>query len=193
MRSRFGVALAVLVAEIAAFVVAAGQVSAFWLFVAVFAFSGLGMWILAKRAPGIISASFADLGPLLDQDTDVGEDAGKPKRDLGDRALQLAAGLLLIFPGLLTGALGVALLIKPIRALLGPFAGKRVVGLIPEDLRSGGVSSLFRTAFGVPGSFGANGSSPFDGRRRGDFVDANSTTKDSSEGSGSQAARPELN
>jgi len=192
MRSRFGVALAVLVAEIAVFIVAARQVNIFWLFVVVFVFSVVGVWALAKRVPELVGASFADLGSSL-TDPSLAKDSKRQKRDLGDRALQVAAGLLLVFPGLLTGIFGLALFIKPIRVLLSPIVGKRIVGFIPEDLRTGGVGSLFRTAFGVPGGFGGKGSSPFGGPRRGDFVDANSTTKDSSEGSGSKPARPELN
>lgn len=43
-----------------------------------------------------------------------------PDKEVADGAILLVAGLLLLFPGFVTGALGLLLLLPPVRALLRP-------------------------------------------------------------------------
>ncbi|MEM7324684.1 MAG: FxsA family protein [Actinomycetota bacterium] len=91
-----------------------------------------------------------------------------PTNDLADGAMIFFASALMLTPGFLTDAVGLALLIPPIRAILRPpviaFFRRRL------DLRVSGLTGGGAGPFGGAGSFGGFGTSGGP-RRRGDVYD----------------------
>lgn len=82
-----------------------------------------GIYYLARFAPRVVSQG-------LKQFIDSGGEIST--REAGDQAGRIAAGLLLAVPGILTGACGLLLLIKPVRKLLSPVFGMKVLRLLPS-------------------------------------------------------------
>ncbi|RMI38632.1 FxsA family protein [Actinomadura harenae] len=87
-----------------------------------------------------------------------------PERELGDSALVMAGGVLLMIPGFLTDVLGLLFVLPftrpPLRRLFGRLAARRLAaaqdraGLFPPGTNVPG---------GFPGGFGAPGQDPFGG------------------------------
>ncbi|WP_051466680.1 FxsA family protein [Actinomadura oligospora] len=83
-----------------------------------------------------------------------------PERELGDAALVMAGGVLLMIPGFLTDLLGLMFVLPftrpPLRRLFGRLAARRLgaaqsrAGLFPPGMNGPG-----------PGGFGASGGTPF--------------------------------
>lgn len=148
--------------------------------------SGFGLWMALRRGPSLVGQAINEFTSTLL----VGEslDGSDPKTNahaaLSDRTLRLFGIAMLVVPGLLTAAIGLALLVAPIRALLIPIAGSKVNSLFPNDLKDGLFGPSFRTILGgIDPTF-----------RRGDVVDVSSVKKDSAEESTRDTpARPELN
>lgn len=101
------------VLELWVFVQVAGAVGFWWaLLLALTIFLG-GVWMVKRQ--GIAT------GRHLRARLARGEQPGK---ELADSGLLLVAGLLLLFPGFVTGVLGLLLLLPPVRALLRPLMGR---------------------------------------------------------------------
>ncbi len=150
--------LVVPVLEIFLITQVAGQIGWPLALLLVIGVSAVGAWLVRREGLGVINRVRATLGQ-----------GRMPTEDLADGAMIFFASALMLTPGFLTDALGLALLIPPIRAVLRPpviaFFRRRI------DVR---VAGLGGTGFG-----GAGSGSPFDpfGRsgpssgRRGDVVD----------------------
>lgn len=142
----------------------AGQVGWPVAIVLVIAISAAGAWLVRREGLGVI-------GRVRDNIR-----AGRlPTNDLADGAMIFFASALMLTPGFLTDALGLALLIPPIRAVLRPpviaFFRRRI------DLRvaraGGGLG-----AFGA-GSFDPRGRRPDRGPGSGDVLDVDEVDDDS--------------
>ncbi len=81
-----------------------------------------GFFVFRSAGAGFVAASAAAVGHHLG-----GAAPDHRKGSVADRALLLIAAALLIVPGFVTAALGVALLVPPIRALVRPLAVTRLV------------------------------------------------------------------
>lgn len=68
-----------------------------------------------------------------------------PSRELADGVMILIAGVLLVLPGFVTGAIGALLLLPPVRALLRPLMLGRFAGTV----------SVVRATYRRPGGGGA--------------------------------------
>jgi len=136
----------------------AGQIGWPLAIVLVIAISAAGAWLVRREGLGVI-------GRVRDSIR-----AGRmPADDLADGAMIFFASALMLTPGFLTDALGLAFLIPPIRAVLRPpviaFFRRRI------DLR-------VASATGGIGAFGAGSADPRDrrpdrGPGRGDVLDVN--------------------
>ncbi|MDH3302962.1 MAG: FxsA family protein [Acidimicrobiia bacterium] len=153
---------AVFAAELLVFVVVAGRLGLPVASLIAVVASVVGVRQLFRSAPVAIARSFQDLSDA------AGRPATGPSADLAvaDRALVVAGALLLAFPGLLTGAIGIVLFVGPVRRLLAPSLGSRLSSLLPA---------------------GALGGRSFAHRR--DVVDATATVKDPARPPASSADR----
>lgn len=114
----FVAVIALLVAELFVFVQAAdalGFLPALALAVAV---SLGGLWVVKRQGLGVVRRMAADSGER------------PASAEVADGAMILTAGLLLLFPGFITGACGLALLLPPVRALLRPVLTRRWKGSV---------------------------------------------------------------
>ena len=160
MVSRSALVLVVLaIAEFAIFVLAATQVPVLLLMVAMAAVSAGGVVFLFRETAGALRHSLTRSIRAPSPDVE----------DLGDRGMRVLAGLLLAFPGLVTGVLGGLLLLSPVRAAVRPVVGSRLWRLVPPE-----VADLGR-AF-----------------RRRDVLDVDAVRKDPKSTSSKTAAPPEL-
>jgi UPF0716 protein FxsA len=101
-----------------------------WLLLAVGGALGVGwtlLWLLGSSLAGLLMVRVGGLAAVLRIHRRLREQE-LPTRELGDMALVLLGGVLLILPGLLSDAMGLALLLRPVRwgvrsvvwALYGP-------------------------------------------------------------------------
>lgn len=143
----------------------AGQLGWPLALVAVIGVSVAGAWLVRREGLGVIRRVQSSLGS-----------ARVPTNELADGAMIFFASALMLTPGFLTDAVGLALLIPPIRAILRPpviaFFRRRL------DLRVGTVGG-----FGPGGGFGSNAGFGFGGppggpRPRGDVVDVDGRPTD---------------
>ncbi|GAB3127257.1 membrane protein FxsA [Tsukamurella serpentis] len=115
-----------LVVEIAAFAGLVAWLGFGWALLAVIAATAIGVLMLRRTAAGV-------LGRLADA-LDGRRSAGPA---LMDTALLAAAVLLLAVPGVVSTALGMVLLVKPVRAVVRPVAAyvgaKRIAGFVEES------------------------------------------------------------
>ena len=81
-----------------------------------------GIYYLTRFVPKVLRQGFRQ---LLDSRGDVG------LVEAGEQAGHVVAGLLLAIPGLVTGLGGLLLLIPPIRKLVSPLFGVKVLRLLP--------------------------------------------------------------
>jgi UPF0716 protein FxsA len=113
----FLVFVALPIVEIALFVVIGGEIGVLWTLTLVVLAAAVGLAVI--RAQGVNA-----LG-RLQESVDRGAD---PVGPIADAALKVVAGLLLIVPGFLTDALGILLLLPPVRrALIAHGAGRVTV------------------------------------------------------------------
>ena len=100
--------------ELWVFVQVANAVGFWWALFGLAALSIGGLWLTKVAGLGVL-ARFRERvakGESVD-------------RELADGLLLLLAGLMLLFPGFVTGALGLLLLLPPVRALVRPLVSKR--------------------------------------------------------------------
>ena len=98
----------------------AGQVGWPWAIVAVIGVSVAGAWLVKREGLGVIRRVRTRL-----------EEGSLPGKELADGAMIFFAAALMLTPGFLTDAVGLALLIPPIRAILRP----PVVAFFPAPAR----------------------------------------------------------
>ena len=110
----FLIFVALPIVEIALFVVIGGEIGVLWTVTLVVLAAVIGFGVI--RAQGLSALR------RLQDSVDRG---GDPVGPIADGALKVVAGLLLILPGFLTDALGLLLLLPPVRrALIGHGAGR---------------------------------------------------------------------
>ncbi len=150
--------------ELVVFVIAGSMFGLFRSALAVVALSAIGIWYLLNRTPSVVRSGLADLSE---------GNVNNEYRGVGDNAMKVAGGLLLAYPGLITGFVGGLLFIGPVRSALRPMVVKWLSKLVPAE-----VSESFG---GFAGAF-----------RRRDVVDVTYRTKDSSQDNASDSTHPEL-
>jgi UPF0716 protein FxsA len=107
--------LAFIAAEIVAFVVVADRVGFLWALAILVAVSALGPFVVRRVGVGILAHTRERLGR--------GE---VPTRDLLDGLVVLIGGVLICVPGFIGDAIGLALMIGPVRHLVIRVAGHRL-------------------------------------------------------------------
>lgn len=115
-----------------------------WTILALLALSAFGAFLITSRSASALKATV----------TEIAQDQNRAGDIVADRGLSLLAALLLVLPGFITAAVGLVLLVKPVRSLLNPV----VAGHLP--------SFSFLGTFQGPG-FGF----------RGDVIDVDATPK----------------
>ncbi|OYU20341.1 MAG: exlusion protein FxsA [Rhodobacteraceae bacterium PARR1] len=103
-------------AEIILFVTVGGAIGLLWTLAVIAGSAVLGVWLLRSR--GVRSAAEMRRGLTVVRGGGLGQLAGD--------VLVMLAGVLLILPGFLTDALGLMLLLPPVRALIILWAARRV-------------------------------------------------------------------
>jgi UPF0716 protein FxsA len=101
--------IAIPVVELWVFVQAADAWGFWWALFAVIAISVVGLWLVKV-------AGFS----AMRRGTEAVQAGRPPTKELLDGAILLLAGTLLLFPGFVTGILGLLLLLPPVRALVRP-------------------------------------------------------------------------
>ena len=101
--------------EIALFVTLGGTIGLLWTLVVILGTGVLGVWVM--RAQGLRTAD------RLRREMDA---LRNPLLPAADGALMLLAGVLLVLPGFLTDALGLVLLLPPVRLALMAALARRV-------------------------------------------------------------------
>ncbi|WP_019202891.1 FxsA family protein [Tsukamurella sp. 1534] len=132
------------VVEIAAFAGLVAWLGFGWALLTIIAATAIGVLMLRRTAAGVLQ----DLGEALD-----GQRSAGPA--LMDTAILAGAVFLLAVPGVVSTALGLLLLVKPVRALVRPavayVGAKRVARFVEE---SGLVTVLAGQGQGFGGGFG---------------------------------------
>lgn len=108
------------IAEIVAFAAVAGQIGFAWALVLLIFVSALGPFVVRRVGVGV----FAHTQERLAR----GE---VPTRELLDGFVVLVAGLMICIPGFIGDALGLLLMIGPVRHLLIRTAGRRLARRVP--------------------------------------------------------------
>jgi UPF0716 protein FxsA len=106
-----------LVAELWVFVKVAEAIGFWWALFAAIGISVLGLWLVKWQGLGV----FRRLRLQVEQ-------GNRPTKELADGAMILVAGLLLLFPGFITGVMGLLLLLPPVRAVMRPGLVRRFSG-----------------------------------------------------------------
>ncbi len=104
------------VAELFVLVQVAGVIGVLMTVVLLFVFSSVGVVVLRSRGAGFLRSTISSVT--------AGESLVADK--LADRALVLAACLLLVLPGFVSAALAILLFVPPVRALVRPAVRSRV-------------------------------------------------------------------
>ncbi len=109
-------AAAFFVAEIAAFVAVGEQIGFGWAVLLLIGMSALGPFIIRRVGLGVLSRAQVRLnrGDL-------------PTRELLDGVVVLAGGIIICMPGFISDALGLLLMIRPVRGLFILVAGRWLV------------------------------------------------------------------
>ena len=118
-------ALAFLLAEVAAFVAVGEQIGFGWAVLILFGFSAIGPFIIRRVGMGVIARTQQRLAS--------GE---LPTRELLDGVVVLAGGLMIVVPGFVSDALGLLLMIGPVRHAVIRGAGHRVARRV-QTMRTG--------------------------------------------------------
>jgi len=105
---------AIPIVEIAVMVQVAQWIGTGQMFALLISISVVGVWIVKRQGIGVLRRIRAEL------------DAGRiPGAHLVDGGLVLFAGMLLVIPGFVTDAIGLVLLLPPVRALMRRRLGRR--------------------------------------------------------------------
>lgn len=118
-------ALAFLVAEVAAFVAVGEQIGFGWAVLILFGFSAIGPFVIRRVGMGVIARTQQRLAS--------GE---VPTREVLDGVVVLAGGLMIVVPGFVSDALGLLLMIGPVRQAVIRAAGHRVARRV-QTVRAG--------------------------------------------------------
>jgi len=132
--------------ELFVLVQVAGQIGVFWTFASLLAISVCGAWLVKRQGLGVLRRVNAELN------------AGQmPTTSLVDGALVMLAGALLIVPGFVSDAIGLLLLLPPVRAGLRAVVVRRLQKRIDEATAAGGPAGFVfgRSGFG-PGGFSSS-------------------------------------
>lgn len=148
-------AFALILAEIVVFGLVVRALGAAFVVLGSLVLAGIGTLIVRRQIPELVNSGRTVL-------TSLGAD-GKPEQ-LSDRAMLAIAGVLLIVPGLITGAVGATLLLPPVRASVRRFSRNRFAHLVPSG-------------FGVPFTVGGEAASRHRGTRV-DVVDVDVVSED---------------
>ena len=167
----FALFVAVPIVEIALFI-QVGGVLGLWPTLAIVILTALAGTAL-MRAEG--RGAMASLQRSLSE-------GGDPSGPIAHGAMILVAGVLLLTPGYFTDALGLALLLPPVRAALIRFGAARMAA----GLRSGRVVMTTSGGFGAAPGAGPGGRGPggpggpgaYPGNRPGDIIDGDYTPAD---------------
>ena len=118
-------ALAFLVAEIASFIAVGDQIGFGWALLILFGVSAIGPLVIRRVGMGVVARTQGRLA------------AGEvPTRELLDGVVVLAGGLMLVVPGFISDALGLLLMIGPVRHAVIRAAGHRVARRV-QSMRTG--------------------------------------------------------
>jgi UPF0716 protein FxsA len=111
----FLVALVILAAEIAAFVLVAHQIGFLWALAILLTVSALGPFVVRRVGFGVMANTRERLAR--------GE---VPTRELLDGLVVLIGGVMICVPGFVGDAIGLLLMIGPVRHLIIRFSGRRL-------------------------------------------------------------------
>ena len=118
-------ALAFLVAEVASFIAVGDQIGFGWALLVLFGVSAIGPLVIRRVGMGIVARTQERLV------------AGEvPTREVLDGVVVLAGGLMLVVPGFISDALGLLLMIGPVRHAVIRGAGHRVARRV-QSMRTG--------------------------------------------------------
>ncbi len=117
--------LAIPIAEIAVFILVGGQIGILWTFALILLTAILGSILLRVQGFQIVNR--------LREETNAGR---IPGRELGDGAMILVAGVLLLTPGFVTDTLGFLLFFPPFRSLIWSFLASRIRIIDPAEMRN---------------------------------------------------------
>lgn len=107
--------LAIPIVEIAAFILIGGQIGIGWTLLMILVTAIIGTIMLRIQGLQLITHIRSEI------------DAGKvPARALGDGAMLLVAGILLLTPGFVTDGIGFLLFVPPVRSAIWAFLAKRI-------------------------------------------------------------------
>lgn len=120
--------------EIALFVTVGGAIGLLWTLVVILGTGVLGVWVM--RSQGLRTAD------RLRREMDA---LRNPLVPAADGALMLLAGVLLVLPGFLTDALGILLLLPPVRLALMAALARRVRVQQRGPVADGGFDHAFET------------------------------------------------
>jgi len=121
----FVLLVAVPIIEIALFIQVGGLIGLWPTLAIVIATAAAGAWLMRAQGRGTL----IELQRRLDQ-------GGDPRGPMAHGALILVAGVLLLTPGFFTDAVGLALLVPPVRAVVIAWGAARFAGAV----KVGGVS-----------------------------------------------------
>ena len=127
------------VAELYVALQVAHQIGALNTVLVLVALSLLGGWVIRRAGFRALGRTFASLA-----------EGRSPTDDMINGGLGFAAGLLLIIPGFITAALGVVLLLPPMRAVLRSTIRKRVRRRVDQG-RASRFGARFGTVINVDG------------------------------------------
>jgi UPF0716 protein FxsA len=134
LRSSLGLILVALPFLELALLVKTGQVAGFWATLAMVVAAGLaGAFVLSRQSLGALRRAMQAI-----------EEGRPPVPEVLDGGLLMMAGLLLITPGFITDAIGLLLLIAPLRRALGRSIARRALersGSRGEDRQGSGRTS----------------------------------------------------
>jgi len=133
------VVAALLVAELVSIALAVKAFGALGTFAVIVVTSAVGAWLTRVEGVG-----------ALRRVREVAAAGRAPTRELADAALVVTAGLLLLFPGLLSDLVGIALALPPVRSTIVGWGLRRFRA--PVGMSFGSADVRFRTTFGGPGS-----------------------------------------
>jgi len=107
--------LVIPIVEIAAFILIGGQIGIGWTLLMILVTAIIGTIMLRIQGLQLITHIRSEI------------DAGKvPARALGDGAMLLVAGILLLTPGFVTDGIGFLLFVPPVRSLIWSFLASRI-------------------------------------------------------------------
>lgn len=91
--------------------------------------------LLAVSAVGFVVVRAQGGGAIRTAGDALRQGASPSSREVADRGLRLLGGLLILIPGFVTGLVGLALLIRPIRALVRPLVETRASVWLAPTIR----------------------------------------------------------